>query len=171
VSRVALGETARAFRQKLSQLVQLDEKGTGRLLAETILQRASADERGRILAGLRDEPETLRAALGSFVGKETLAALDLDVIASVVAQLDLRVTALFLSTLDEELRERVLAALPRVTATALGEELDSAASPLEREGATRVVLAAIRRLVDERGIDLAAANWKIFLGGKAQAAS
>jgi len=69
--------------------------------------------------------------------------------------------ALFAGALDLEARERLYAALPKVAARAIAEEVDAmVASPTLRAGAWRSALKAIRGAVEERGLDLAEMNKK-----------
>jgi flagellar motor switch protein FliG len=158
-SRERIAELAASFREKLDRH-QMVERGDGHSdPVGDLLQSASPEERTRLLGSLRNDPPALRRALGSFVDDETLRALDREVLASAMTRLDATTAALFAGSMDEVARKRLLAALPESLGRSIAEEAEVlAASPARRAAARRTALLAVRRAIDDRGLDLAEIN-------------
>jgi flagellar motor switch protein FliG len=157
--REELQAVAVAFRDKLARHQVLDHgDGHADPIADLLLA-APVEERRRLIASLRGDPIALRRALGSFVDEETLRALDGEVLATAMARVDPGTAALFVGSLDEVGRKRLLASLPPAAGRAIAEEAEVlTASPARRAAARRAVLQVVRHAVEERGLDLAEIN-------------
>jgi len=156
LSKEHLLDVASTLRARAADQAHLDAGETGDidLAVELIEERPPAEQADMLEAMRRGDPAKARAVQAALISDQSFERVSDDVLTAAAMAVPTEVLGRFLRDVPESIATRALSALPRTVAASIQEDLslDVAPTPQQISEARRLMFAALRKALRDRGL-------------------
>ena len=156
LSKEHLLDVAATLRARAEEQAHLDAGETGDIdLAVELIEERPPEEQGDILEAMRRaDPAKARAVQAALINDQSFERVSDDVLTAAAMAVPTEVLGRFLRDVPETIAGRALSALPRTVAASIQEDLslDVAPTPQQISEARRLMFAALRKALRDRGL-------------------
>jgi flagellar motor switch protein FliG len=156
LSKEHLLDVASTLRARAADQAHLDAGETGDidLAVELIEERPPGEQAEMLEAMRRGDPAKARAVQAALISDQSFERVSDDVLTAAAMAVPTEVLGRFLRDVPETIAARALSALPRTVAASIQEDLslDVAPTPQQISEARRLMFAALRKALRDRGL-------------------